>query len=70
MCLRRRSACRVFFPGRVVEVFHAGAMVNRRVSQPAVRDMVEEGMKALTGESNAKDAWAKFFVPTDVVASK
>ena len=51
-------------------MFHSGSLVNRRVSQPAVRTMVDEGMKALTGESTAKDAWAKFFVPSDVVAIK
>jgi hypothetical protein len=58
------------FPGRVVEVFHSGAMVSHRPSQPAVRTMIDDGMRALTGESNAKDAWAKFFVPSDVVALK
>lgn len=58
------------FPGRVVEVFHQAAIVNRRVSEPAVQAMVDDGMKALTGESNAKDAWAKFFVPGDIVAVK
>jgi uncharacterized protein (DUF362 family) len=58
------------FPGRVVEVFHSRSIADRRVSQPAVRAMVDEGMKALTGESAAKDAWAKFFAPSDVVALK
>jgi uncharacterized protein (DUF362 family) len=58
------------FPGRVVEVFHSRSIVNRRVSQPAVRTMVEEGMKALTGEPIAKDAWARLFSPADVVAIK
>ena len=58
------------FPGRVVEVVHAGSIVNRRVAQPAVREMLDAGMKALTGEPAAKDAWAKFFVPADVVALK
>src|SRR5205814_654993 len=58
------------YPGRVVELFHSNAIVNRRVSQPAVRAMVEEGMKALTGESAPKDAWARFFAPSDVVAIK
>ena len=58
------------FPGRVVEAFHSQSIVNRRVSQPAVRAMLDEGMKALTGESSAKSAWAKFFVPDDVVALK
>src|SRR5206468_542642 len=58
------------FPGRVVEAYHSAAIVNRRVSQPAVREMVERGMKALTGESAAKDAWARFVEPSDVVALK
>jgi uncharacterized protein (DUF362 family) len=58
------------FPGRVIEVHHAGSIVNRRVSQSAVHSMIDEGMKALTGASSAKDAWAKFFVPADVVALK
>ena len=58
------------FPGRVVDVFHPGAIENRRVSAPAVRAMVDAGMKALTGETNPKDAWARFFVPADIVALK
>src|SRR4029453_3066891 len=58
------------FPGRVVEAYHSGSIVNRRVSQPAVKEMVERGMKALDGESAGKDAWARFFEPSDVVALK
>jgi uncharacterized protein (DUF362 family) len=58
------------FPGRVVEVVHANPIVNRRVSQPAVRAMLDQGMTALTGESAPKHAWARFFVPADVVAIK
>jgi uncharacterized protein (DUF362 family) len=58
------------FPGRVVDVFHPGALVDRRVSPPAVRAMLDEGMKALTGDAAAKDAWARFFEPGDVVALK
>ncbi len=58
------------FPGRVVEVVHSKSIVNRRISRPAVRTMVEEGMKALTGEQAPKDAWARFFSPGDVVALK
>ena len=58
------------FPGRVVEAFHSAALVNRRVSEEAVRAMIDAGMKALSGEPNAKDAWAKLFVPGDVVALK
>src|SRR5258708_10602051 len=58
------------FPGRVVEAYHSGSIVNRRVSPPAVKEMVERGMKALTGESAAKDARARSFEPSDVVALK
>jgi uncharacterized protein (DUF362 family) len=58
------------FPGRVVEAFHSGAIVDRRVSAPAVRAMVDAGMTALTGESDPKNAWSKFFEPRDVVAIK
>jgi uncharacterized protein (DUF362 family) len=58
------------FPGRVVDVFHPEAIVQRRVSGSAVRSMVDAGMKSLTGESSARDAWARFFVPTDIVAIK
>jgi uncharacterized protein (DUF362 family) len=58
------------FPGRVVEVFHPRSIVDRRVSQPAVKAMVEDGMKALTGEAVPRDAWARFFEPSDVVAIK
>ena len=43
------------FPGRVVEVVHSGAIVRSRVSQPAVRAMVDAGMKALTGEADATE---------------
>lgn len=58
------------YPGRVVDVFHSQSIVNRRISQPAVRTMLAEGMKALTGESAPRDAWAQFVSPTDVVAIK
>lgn len=58
------------FPGRVVDVFHSGSIVDRRVSQPAVRAMVEAGMKALTGDAAPRDAWARFVTAADVVAIK
>ena len=58
------------YPGRVVEAFHSAAIVDRRVSPPAVRAMVDAGMSALTGESDPKNAWSKFFDPRDVVAIK
>jgi uncharacterized protein (DUF362 family) len=58
------------FPGRVVETYHSGSIADRRVSQPAVGEMVDRGMKALTGESTAKDAWARLIEPSDIVALK
>lgn len=58
------------FPGRVVETFNERAVVNHRVSADAVRDMVARGMTTLTGDANAKDAWARFFDKSDVVAIK
>jgi uncharacterized protein (DUF362 family) len=58
------------FPGRVVEVVHPGAIAARRISQPAVHQMLEAGMRSLTGESSARAAWDKFVSPDDVVALK
>lgn len=58
------------FPGRVIQATHAGAFAGRRVNADAVRLMVERGMTALTGESTVTAAFARFIVPTDVVALK
>ena len=58
------------YPGRVIEVFHGGSIVKGRIAQPAVQTMVDEGMKALTGEREVPAAWAKFFSASDVVAIK
>ncbi|HXK62436.1 MAG TPA: DUF362 domain-containing protein, partial [Acidobacteriota bacterium] len=58
------------FPGRVVEVFHSKAIIDDRVSQSAIRTMLERGMKELTGAPTAVDAWRMFFSPDDVVAIK
>ena len=58
------------FPGRVVEAHHPGSLVDGRVSPSAMQAMVDAGMKALTGDGNARDAWARLFSATDVVALK
>jgi uncharacterized protein (DUF362 family) len=58
------------FPGRVIEAHHAAPIVDGRVSPQAIHAMVDAGMKALTGESASKDAWARFFAPGDIVAIK
>jgi len=58
------------FPGRVVEVFHPGAIRDRRISQPAVRAMLADGMVSLTGDRAPAAAWERFVSPGDVVAIK
>jgi uncharacterized protein (DUF362 family) len=58
------------YPGRVVELSDARSIVGNRVSEPIVRQMLEQGMKELTGESSVHDAWAKFIDPKDVVGIK
>ncbi len=60
------------WPGRVVSVRsgrcldEAGAVVNSDV----VREMMDRGMRELTGEATALDAWRRFFEPRDVVGIK
>src|SRR5579884_2627572 len=46
------------YPGKVVEVFDPRAISNNRVSEPAVRRMLEAGMRELTGKSSLLDAWS------------
>jgi len=58
------------FPGRVIEVRDQKAIVRNRISQPIVHQLLERAMKELTGESSARDAWAKFIEPTDIVGIK
>lgn len=58
------------FPGRVIETFHSKAFTNHRVNQAAVREMLDKGMSALTGDASPKDAWARFFDKSDIVGLK
>jgi uncharacterized protein (DUF362 family) len=58
------------FPGRVVEVADSRSIASNRVSQPVVHDMIERGMKELTGERSAAGAWARFIEPSDIVGIK
>jgi len=58
------------FPGRVVEVSSPDAIVHNRVSQPLINEMLERGMKELTGESSAAAAWTRFIEPGDIVGIK
>jgi uncharacterized protein (DUF362 family) len=58
------------YPGRVVEVADSRAIVANRVSPPIVHEMLERGLKELTGENSARAAFAKFVEPNDVVGIK
>ena len=58
------------YPGRVVELHDARSIVANRVSQPVIRQMMEQGLKELTGESAPQAAWSKFIEPHDVVGIK
>lgn len=68
----KRSPLRMpgLFPGRVVEMSDQRAIVSNRVSQSVVSQMLEGGMRELTGESTICGAWAKFVEPSDVVGIK
>ncbi len=70
--LAKKSPLRMpgLFPGRVVEVADSRSIVANRVSQPVIHDMLERGLKELTGENSAKAAFAKFIEPSDVVGIK
>jgi uncharacterized protein (DUF362 family) len=58
------------YPARVIEIREANAIVRNRVSQPIVGRMLERAMMDLTGARSARDAWAKFLQPSDVVGVK
>jgi uncharacterized protein (DUF362 family) len=58
------------FPGRVIELSSSAAIVGNRVSQTVVAQMIERGLKELTGEKSLRAAWAKFIEPGDIVGIK
>jgi uncharacterized protein (DUF362 family) len=43
---------------------------SERVDVPTVKEMIAQGMRALTGDSDARDSWARFFNSADVVGIK
>lgn len=60
------------WPGRVVSLASDRAIdaESERVSPDVVRAMMAEGMRALTGDADARDSWARLFQPSDVVGIK
>ncbi|HTM51340.1 MAG TPA: DUF362 domain-containing protein [Bryobacteraceae bacterium] len=60
------------YAGSVVSVKSAKSIdaQTENVDAAVVAEMIRRGMTALTGEAGARDAWRKFFTPSDVVGIK
>jgi uncharacterized protein (DUF362 family) len=60
------------YPGSVVSVKAETSIdpETEKVDPTVVAEMVRRGMTALTGEPTARDAWRKFFTPSDVIGIK
>ena len=60
------------FPGKVVSVHSARCIDEAKdeIKSAVVRDMMDRGMRQLTGESTLLRAWQRFIAPTDVVGIK
>ena len=60
------------YPGRVVRVKSQKSVDTSTgaANGDVVREMMAQGMRALTGASTTADAWGRFFTPADVVGIK
>ncbi len=59
------------YPGRVVEVRHPAVVrPDYAINADAVRAMMHDGMRSLTGSDDVQMAWRRFFEPGDVVGIK
>lgn len=60
------------YPGFVVSVRAEKSIDpdSEKADARVVREMIASGMRALTGESDARAAWSRFFSPSDVVGVK
>jgi uncharacterized protein (DUF362 family) len=60
------------YPGRVVSVYAEKCIdiASEKPDAPTIRDMMARGLCSLTGDADARDAWARFIAPTDVVGIK
>jgi hypothetical protein len=59
------------FPGRVVEVRHPGSVAaDNAINADAVRLMMRDGMRSLSGSDDVQMAWRRFFERGDVVGIK
>src|SRR5215831_9049625 len=60
------------YPGKVVSVKSAKCLSEDglKINGETVREMMERGMRALTGDAKTIDSWRRFFTPEDVVGVK
>src|SRR6266568_314454 len=60
------------YPGQVVRVHSENSIdsASAKVNRELVKQMLAAGMKGLTGDARAEDAWARFISPKDVVGIK
>ncbi|MFN8091576.1 MAG: DUF362 domain-containing protein [Vicinamibacteria bacterium] len=59
------------YPGRVVSVRAPGSIDDQgAIVDAVVREMLDRGMRGLTGEASTLAAWRRFFAPDDVVGIK
>jgi Domain of unknown function (DUF362) len=58
------------YPGRVIALEHAGCITAAGYQPEPVQQMVERGMKDLTGAPTAQDAWRSLFNKDDTVGIK
>jgi uncharacterized protein (DUF362 family) len=60
------------YPGQVVSVKSTKSLSEDglKINDEVVREMMERGMRALTGDAKAVDSWRRFIAPGDVVGVK
>ncbi|MBO0860977.1 MAG: DUF362 domain-containing protein [Chloracidobacterium sp.] len=60
------------YPGQVISVKSAKCLSEDglKIYGEIVREMMERGMRALTGDAKTIDSWRRFFAPDDVVGVK
>jgi hypothetical protein len=60
------------YPGRVIKVKSDNSVdtSTNTANDPVVREMMAQGMRALTGAGTTEEAWRRFFAPADVVGIK
>lgn len=58
------------YRGKVVGVTHSKCVRGGSYQAKPIHDMLNRGMCELTGASDSRDAWRKFFTPDDVVGIK